>query len=92
MVLRVPGFRGKALLAMDLMMESTMVLVAKTVFFIAIGVFLSIKVDGFPVVRVPFVGAFCRVLWMGVQYINLGLVEILNAMNEVVADDLLDEE
>ena len=72
-VLRVSGSSGKALLAMDLMMEFTMVLVTKGIFFMAMYVFVGARLKGS-----CFVRAFCRVLRLTARDLNRALWEVEN--------------
>ena len=80
-VLRASGFFGKVLLAIDLLIEGTLVLLAKLTFFVLVGVFVGAAFEGF-----PFVKDFCITVWMYVQIV------ILNKRPEAPADDMFDEE
>ena len=71
LVLRASGFFRKLLLAMDLVMECTMVLVAKTLFMISISVFVGAAFEGF-----PYIEDFFTVVWMCLQDLILAFREL----------------
>ena len=86
-VLRAPGFWGKALLAMDLLVECTLVLVAKVIFIVSVGLFVGAALGGF-----PFLEAFFTSLWMFVQLEIEEFREELFERNDLPADEAFREE
>ena len=89
-VLRASGFFGKVLLAIDLLTEGILVLLAKLTFFVLVCVFVGAAFEGF-----PFVRDFCMAVWMYVQIVILTIQKIIEGVNrrtEAPADDMFDEE
>ena len=52
LVLRAPGFWSKILLAVDLLAESQLVLLASLIVFLSVGLFVSAALEGFPLWRI----------------------------------------
>lgn len=93
-VLRTPGICGKVIVALDLAMESTLVLLPKILFFVSIGLFVGAAIQG-----LPFLTGFFTSAWMFLQeclqLVYLDLVdprEELRGRIEVPADGPLREE
>lgn len=64
-VLGTSGFCAKALLAIDLAVEGTLVSLARIVFILSIGLFVSVAFDGFD--GFLFLGGFFISAWMSLQ-------------------------
>ena len=82
-VLRAPGFCGKALLAIDLLVEGILVFLAKIMFFVAVGLLVFAALEGF-----PFMMAVVMSLWEIIQ----DLWEELLERDEFPADEPFGEE
>lgn len=83
-VFRASGFCSKVLLAIDLLVESTLVLLAKIVILVSVSIFVGIAHEGF-----PFLIALFEPVWTCVQEV----LAILSVRNEPPADEpLLQEE
>ena len=82
-VLRASGFGSKILLAIDLFVESTLVLLAKTTFFISVGLFVGAALEGF-----PYVWRFAQAIFRNLQNLPEGLF----GRNDIpVGDPFLEE-
>ena len=93
-VLRTPGLWSKVLVAIDLAVEGTLVLLAKMVFSVSVGLFVGVAFDG-----LPFLTGFFVSVWMFLrtclQLVYLDLVdqwEELHGRIDVPADGPLREE
>lgn len=75
LVLRTSGSWSKILLAIDLLVESHLVLLASFVVFLSIGLFVSAALDGF-----PFVTALLNVIWAWIKF------DILNFEQHIEVD------
>lgn len=90
LVLRASGFWGKTLLAMDLFVESHLVVLANFVLFFSVGIFVGTLLEG-----LPFLMDLILHLWIRVEYIIHPPPEPVEADfegNEFPADDPFDEE
>ena len=88
-VLRASGFCGKVLLAIDLCMEGTLVLLAKWLFFTSVGLFVGGTLEGF-----SYVKRFFLSVWVLLQLYILELQGLLEELleerrerNEVPAEE-----
>lgn len=90
LVLRASGFWGKILLAMDLFVESHLVVLANFILFFSVGIFVGTALEGLPLLMDLILN-----LWILVEYIIYPPQEPLEAdfeENEVPADDPFHEE
>lgn len=93
-VLRTPGICGKALVAIDLAMEGTLVLLAKIVFFVSISLFVGVTFEGLPFLAGFFVSVSVF-LQTCLQLVYLDLVDLREEFHgriEVPADGPVREE
>ena len=84
LVMKTSGFYGKAWLAIDLFVESTLLLLAKTLFFVSVGLFVGAALEGF-----PYLEGFFFSLWTFVQLFILDIQDLLEepfGRNDVAAD------
>lgn len=70
LVLRASGFWSKILLAVDLLVESHLVLLASLIVFISVGFFVSAAIEGF-----PFVVDLFNAFWMWIKFDILNFEE-----------------
>ena len=82
LVLRTSGCWGKILLAIDLLVESHLVLLASLIVFLSIGLFVSAALDGF-----PFVEDLFNAIWMWIKYDILNFEEHIEVGFEAFEDD-----
>ena len=75
LVLRASGSWSKTLLAVDLLVESQLVLLASLIVFLSVGLFVSVALEGF-----PFVVDLFNALWMWIK------VDILNFEEPIEVD------
>ena len=75
LLLRAPGFWTKILLAVDLLVESQLVLLASLIVFLFVGLFVSAALEGF-----PFVVDVFKALWMWIKF------DILNFEERIEVD------
>lgn len=91
-VLRTSGFCSKVLVAIDMFVEFTLVLLAKAVFFVSVRLFVGAALQGFSYLDGLFVsvGIFVQVLIIGLKELREEFFE----RNEVPAADepLFEEE
>lgn len=90
LVLRASGFWGKILLAMDLFVESHLVVLANFILFFSVGIFVGTALEGLPLLMDLILN-----LWILVEYIIHPPQEPLEAdfeENEAPADDPFHEE
>ena len=80
LVLRASGSWSKILLAVDLLVESHLVLLASLIVFFSVGLFVSTALEGF-----PFVEDLFKAIWMWIKF------DILN-FEEPVEVDFEDDE
>ena len=64
-VLRTSGLCAKALLVIDLAVESSLVSLARIIFLLSVGLFVSVAFDGFD--GFLFLGGFFISVWMSLQ-------------------------
>ena len=86
-VLREPGFCGKFLVAIDLLMDRILIYLAKTILFYSVGLFVGIALEGF-----PFLKRFIFSVWVAIQLYLQEIREELHGRNEVPADEQFGEE
>lgn len=90
LVLRASGFWGKILLAMDLFVESHLVLLAEFILFFSVGIFVGTLLEGLPLLM-----DLVLHLWTLVEYIIHPPQEPIEAdfeENELPAEDPFHEE
>ena len=75
LVLRASGSWSKILLAVDLLVESHLVLLASLIVFLSVGLFVSAALEGF-----PFVEDLFKAIWMWIKF------DILNFEEHIEVD------
>ena len=75
LVLRASGSWNKVLLAVDLLAESNLVLLASLIVFLSVGLFVSAALEGF-----PFVEDLFNAIWMWIKF------DILNFEEPIAVD------
>ena len=88
LVLRASGSWSKILLAVDLLVESSLVLLASLIVFLSVGLFVTAALEGFPFARDLFLSIVC---WMLVVFFEiLGFeepIEVDLEEDEAIAGD-----
>ena len=90
LVLRCSGSWSKILLAVDLLLESHLVLLASLIVFFSVGLFVSAMLDGF-----PFVADLLNAVWMWIKFDILNFeepIEVDFEDDEAFEDDLFRDE
>ena len=90
LVLRTSGFCGKTLLAIDLLVENTLVFLAKFIFFLSVGVFVGAVLEGFPYVEALIIAVWTS-MKLGIFTLEEPLEEDFEG-NEGLADNQIHEE
>lgn len=88
-VLRASGFCGKVLLAIDLFVEGTLVLLAKMLFFTSVGIFVGAALEGFPWLHHFFISVWIvlRILILDLQDLLEDLLEEFRRRDELPRDE-----
>ena len=63
-LLKASGFRRKAMLAIDLVVEGTLVLLAKRTVFASVGVFVRMALEGLPHAKRLMIFSWMLSIWM----------------------------
>ena len=90
LLLRTSGFCGKTLLVIDLLVENTLVFLAKFIFFVSVGVFVGAALEGFPYVEDLTIAVWTSIK-LGIFTLEEPLEEGFEG-NERPADDQLHDE